>query len=402
MTFQRLHQIAFSLLALCCPLLGSGLLRDLDQLDVTSPEMVLHLNLEDDFAALGSQLGRLYGAWLMSGPEVPPVPLDFPRLFDRLGFNALSSVTLVSEPHPRSGYLNQSLVRFKGAPSGLFLLQGSENRSFSVARYAPADADLALEFSLNSSEALRMLRTILSDLMGPLGQGLLDAQLGQPLVPEGPTLENVIQRLNTRLMVVARVGTPDEASILGPEAPPLRNLVIRAAGIGDLLDAFAPLLQAAGYSRLDESDELAWVRSVQEKEFLLDLRLSRTGPDQDLVLMLGKDTPTWMKGGTRLGDDALYLEFTQDLPTEGLGFWYHSAGFGAAQVGALVSKSNPQNALIPLRQTIASMMDGLSGQQASVMFMDQNALRVMAFQPVSYPSGLAFGTLALIPAILEQ
>lgn len=385
------------------PLQAASLISDLDQLKVTSPEMVFHVNLEGDFASIGDQLSKLYGAWLVSGPEVPPIPLDFARLFDHLGLTALNSLTMVSEPHPRSGFLNQSLARFSDVPTGLFGLQGSENQPFAVAQYAPADADLALEMSLNASEALLIVRKVMVDLMGPLGQGLLDAQLAQPLVPNGPPLEALVQRLNTRLSVVARLGEPAPSNRSGLDVLPAINLVIRAARIGDLLDTLAPALHSAGFSSAPQQEGIVWEKSLQSDDGVLQLRLSRGSPEDDLILMLGKDTQAWIdQPSDRLAQNTAFLDFTRDLPGEGLAFWYSSEKFAAAQVRGLVLQPESEEAFKPLLQSIGSLLESLSGQQASALFMEANALRVMTFQPTSYPSGMAFAAMALIPTLLAS
>jgi hypothetical protein len=383
------------------PALQANLLETLQHLEVESPEIVIHVDTSDDMMAAGDALTELYGAWLVTGPEIPPVPIDFKRLFEHLGISSIRSFTAASEKRAPSGYLNQSLLRFTSGPQGLFLIQGNANLPFSVASTAPADTDLAIEWSIHLGEALRILRSVIVDLMGPLGQGLLDAQLSEPVVPDGPTLKALFDRFNTRIHVIARIPETPAITPAGLGQLPVQNLVVRLAEVGDVLETIVPSLTKAGFVPLLNTRQPAWELSIQSETLDLYLRITRSASSKDLLLLLGKGTEEWINNRTSsLAESARYANFVEGLPEEGLGFWYNSERFASAQAQTVTSLEGLGPEFKPLSQTLASLLKALTGEQAGASFLENEALRTMAYQPASFKANVAIAGIALIPAII--
>ena len=167
--------VCFLLLTACLGH-GSTFEDSMDRLSVENPEFVVHMNLENDFQSLGSFLSQAYLAHLAASPDKPPVPIDFNQLFGHLGLADITSTIWTSEALPEGGFINKSMVEFTESPKGLFLLFGDENLPFSISRTAPGTADLAAELNFNGKILFEILRSFVIDMMGPMGEGLIDAQ----------------------------------------------------------------------------------------------------------------------------------------------------------------------------------------------------------------------------------
>ena len=70
-----------------------------------------------------------------------------------------------------------------GAPTGLFSINGLEPLSFDAAKMAPADATGAMTLAVNLGALRETTILILKQIMGPMGEGIIQQQLGQ-LIPE--------------------------------------------------------------------------------------------------------------------------------------------------------------------------------------------------------------------------
>jgi hypothetical protein len=387
--------------ALTSPFLGAtNFLQAMERLEVQSPELVVFMDLEDDFSAMGKHLSDVYNAWLLTGPDVPPVPVDFSRLFNHLGLLSLKSYTLVSETHSKAGYLNQSLLSFKETPLGLFLVFGERNKPFSIAQEAPADADFAVEFSIDGNRGFEILKAILIDMMGPIGQGLIDSQLNEPVAPDGPTLQQIIDRLETQIQVFSRMQTQPDATTPSTTLP-IDNLVIKANNLGSLLQAFAPLLKKSGFIAVPGSNGTIWELSINEAPVRLLIRIGLIPSSDDLLLTVGKGTDEWYNNKTAsLADNPQFSDFVVDLPTSGLGFWYNSEDFASAQARQFtqgLSDAGLGPEYLPLINHLEGLMEMILGKQAGTIFFEENALRSVSYQPASYKENAAIAGAVVIP-----
>ena len=229
----------------------------MERLSPENPEFLFHVDLEKDFSLLGDFLTEAYLAYQTASPTASPVPVNYEQLFARLGLTNLRSATFTSERSGDSDFFNQGMFLFAGAPGGAFLLMGDSNEPFTVLSSVPADAAFFAESGLSGPALLGIIRNIAVDMMGPMGQGLIDAQLLQPITPDGLTAQDIINRLDTRVHIAIKPDAVPDSKSLPAMAMLNGKFAIRIMGIGDLLDSLAPILQGTGFIPLQDRRYLA-------------------------------------------------------------------------------------------------------------------------------------------------
>ncbi len=398
-------RLSLAALALIVPagLIANTYEDNLDSLDVENPEFLLHLNLEDDFNDLGSLLSGAYMAYLATGPQnVPPIPLDFQALFNRLGLSSLKAWTMASEKVGEKGFLNQSLFRFDGAPSGYFLITGRENRSFTIGSNAPADADMVAEMYFDGPVLLEIVRNVLVDLMGDMGRGMIDGQLQQPINEEGLTPQDIIDQLQSKIYVALRAD--DGALVEGPPAMALLQgpLMVSFSGLGDLLPLISPLLVQKGFTPGQGSSGKAWKLHVGQQGFSLDLYVEAVEASGDLLLYLGEQSRDWFLNPEETIDSvAEYEDMADQLPDEGLSFWFANERISKWQfenIDSQMPEGSPYAGVVAVGK---QFLMRFTGTQAGCSFLEEDAYRVKAWQPTSYKSGTAVALLAIPVGMLS-
>jgi hypothetical protein len=370
----------------------------LQRLAVQDPEFVFYTDLQNDFASAGTFLTEAYLAYLSTSPDgVPPIPVDFNRLFATLGLSPLTSLIATSEANPEFGFTNQMMFSFKEAPSGIFLITGDTNRAFSIADTAPADAQLVAEMNLNGAALFQIVRKLVIDLMGPLGEGMIDAQMNQPVIPDGPTLAEVITRLTTHIQIALKPSLNKE-STLPPAMAVFDGLsIIQIANVADLLQPFAPILQQAGFSSVSEAGATTWSLSVPAGPVPVSVFLQTLPDSNDLIVSFNKDSKDWFLGqGPAIGTSPAFAKSIAGLPQSGLSFWYSTAEMSQLQIQNLDAQLPESGNLQPILDVVKRFLLKYTGEQSGVSFLDGNAYRVMSFQPTSYKTNLALAG-AIIP-----
>ena len=371
------------------PALANNYADAMSELGVKEPEFILHLDVENDFNTLGQLLTRLYLEYLKTSPEVPPIPVSFDALFHRLGLSNIRSLTMVSERNGE-GFLNQALTRFEGSPQGLFRVIGDSNEAFGLLESGPADADLLLEMSFKMPALLEIVRSMAFDLMGPTGQGLVDAQLMQPVNESGMTWMDIINRIDTRIQFAASL--PDTPN---PELPPAMRLVesragLRLQGMGDLLAALGPMLQGAGFTEVPASGQTAWQLVRSNDLFPVEVRIESLPESGDLLLTYSGDARDWFLSGTGISPELAELMASHPgIPRTGLSFWYDSGTLSRMQVENMWADLEMEEKYAPVLAILQDFILGLTGRQVAVGVVGPSSHRSIALQPASYKTSIA-------------
>lgn len=366
----------------------------MERLAAEDPEMVLHANLEQDFAVLGEFLTKVYLEYQASSPEMPPVPVDYEMLFQRLGLLNLRAATLTSEREAEGVFLNKSIFLFDGAPEGAFLLTGSSNQPFTILSSAPADAAAIAEIGLEGTALLEIVRNVAIDLMGPMGQGIIDAQLSQPITPDGLTALDIVNRLNTRVLAAMKPAAADGTEIHPAMVLLKGNIAIRLTSVGDLLASVGPLLQGAGF--VPTEDGSAWTFSSPAPELPIEVRLESLPDSNDLLLTTSNASRDWfLNSTTGIGESAALQAALKGFPDSGLSLWYDDGTLGALQIDNAMADLQQSEQLMPVMESLISFMKAFTGPQSGVSYLEEDAYRVMGRQPTSYKTQAALTAVAI-------
>lgn len=395
--------------ALITALLGAGLSNlhaadlasTLERLEISEPEVLIYTDLEGDPAKAGAFLTQAYTAYLMTSPDIPPIPVDASKLLSRIGFLNMKRLVLASEAREGGGFVNQFFVGFDGAPSGLFLLAGDVNRPFSVADTAPFDADLAAEFSFNGVGLYQIIQNIAVDLMGPMGQGMLESTMSQRIGGTGPTFADLLNRLTTQAHIIVKLDEEAEPIFENPQIPglalPQGQIALRIADIADIFNAFAPMFIEQGFSSVGTADAPAWKFSLPAMPQLPPLWLTTLGESNDLLLTFSETSREWYTTGARkpLSGSPDFVETIAGMPASGLSFWYANERISRLQVDALDKQLQLDESFQPLIGVIKELLLNHTGPQVGVSRLEEDAYRVISRQPTSYKSSLALFAAAM-------
>lgn len=392
---MKLKLLAVAAASLPTVLSASDFAESLQKIDAENPQVVLHANVENDFAVLGSFLTDMYMSYLMTSPDVPPIPVDFNKLFDRLGLSTLTSMTMASMRADVAAYRNEFIAEFSGDPAGLFLIGGTENQPFTVPDIAPADADLVFEMNFEGEIFFSIIRGIVIDMMGPMGENIIDGQMNQPLSEGGPTLAEVIKRLTTNIQVAVKPDFGDGTPVSTAKAFLNGQGIVRIADIADLIDSFVPMLEQAGFTPVVGSEGQSWMMVSPNPELPFSLYLTKMAESNDLAVSLGEDSLSWfLTPDNAIGGMEEFKKITQGLPREGLSFWYSTKEMGTLQIQNLdadLQNEDPQ--MVAIFANLKEFLLRFTGTQASVSYLDDQAYRTTSIQPASLKAN--FGLVAV-------
>ena len=393
---NRLSYLLIALPAFTPSLPAASYHENMEALAPADPEFVLHMDLENDFSSMGAFLTELYMGYLQSAEDAPPIPIDFGKLFDRLGLGNLESMTMVSSPAGKGGFLNQSLFRFDGAPDGLFLLTGSRNEVFSLRYTAPADADFLAEFTLDGVALYGIIRNLVTDIMGPLGEGILEGQMSQPVNEEGRTLQEIINRLQTRVQIGLKPNYEKEAALPGILGILQGHGVVRLSGLGDLLPDLAPFLMQIGFTAIPEGNGYQMVLPLPEQAVMIPIFIETEETGNALFISFSEGARTWFtRPDETIPSRPEFLEAVSGLPQEGVSLWFSSKRLAEWQIDNLDEQLGGSGLNAGLVAPLQKLMRRFSGPQAGCAFLEEDAYRVISWQPLSYKTNLAVAGLAV-------
>jgi hypothetical protein len=397
-----MKKTALFLSALAASTLLAGPYSDvISELKTDEPEFLLHMNLDGDTDTLGAFLTGLYTSYVQMNPDVPPIPVDFARVFGHLGFQNVTGYTVASEADPdHAGFINHSVFSFDGSPSGLFTLFGESNRPLTLASRTPADADLAFEMALNGDALFQIVRALVIDIMGPMGQGLIDQQLNQPVFPEGPTLAQLIEKLSTRMEFTLKAGDEPLPGPLAQLQFLTGNVALRIADVSELIAPLEPMLMQAGFAPVEGSADKTWRMDIPLGPEMMPLYLTTESATNDLVVMVNDSTSQWLASGSAnsLANDPALSSRLAQLPPDGIAFWYSSKRLSQMQIDQIDAQL-PSNMVqvAPLFNTMKGFLSRYAGEQIGISYLEENAYRGKAYSPTSVKTSLALA-LTITPA----
>ncbi|ADE55243.1 hypothetical protein [Coraliomargarita akajimensis] len=286
----------------------------------TDGSLVGYINFEGDGQEIGSKLTAIYQDVLTANPGMMPIPVDFVALFDNLGFGCVEAIGVSSKEVADGLQQNKSVMLLNGEPTGLLAIYGNSSTpsaSFAAAELAPADATAAISTNIDWTALQATVTAILTQTMGPMGEGLVQGQLQQMIPGTDIKYAEIITALSGRWDAFWLESYNEEFM-------PSYKAWIRIENAGALLPRLESILTDMGITlKKDETGTVADFSHMLDMEGMGLFIQSTTGGE--LIIYThenwGPDSE-----GTRLNATEDYQKLAGKLPATALSYSY-SAGY---------------------------------------------------------------------------
>ncbi|MBC2607299.1 hypothetical protein [Pelagicoccus albus] len=365
-------------------------------------EMSEHLDLDGDFVGfmdfdgdgqmIGEKLNVIYQQVAEANPNVPPFPIDFPSLFETLGFGSVRSIGMSSSEVEEGLFRNLSVTLLEGEPAGLFSVYDLEPTGFRAAEFAPADATTAMSGRLDYDAIVTTAKALASQVMGPMGEGMVMQGLSQPVPGTDVTIAEIVSGLSGGMDLIL------SQSFENPQMPDIKAW-ISLKDAGALIPRLEPLLAQVQGQFVDTDHGRVADLSALLQGAPFGLYIEDPADSDDLLIYTDaawvasfgspsdslKSTPEFIKVTERLPDDAA--------------FYAYSKGVDLSQI-LVALESNPQAAAyVPLiENAVTSLFGGFLAPNASATYRDDDALITDSYAGFSYkglmmalPAGIGAG-----------
>lgn len=378
-TFKQLSAAALALGSSSIALAGGSFQEVSEHLDLDG-DFIGYMDFDGNGQALGEKLNVIYRDLGPMVPDLPPIPLDFPALFETLGFGSVRSMGMSSTEVEPGLFRNRSVTLLEGDPAGLFKIYGLDPISFRAAEIAPADATSAFSGRVDFNALVETARALAVQIMGPMGEGMLSQGLMQPIPGTDVTAKEAIEALSGGMDLIV------SQSFESPQKQQVKAWV-SLHGAASLLPRLDPLLAQMGI--VFEESEAGRVAdlSMFMKGAPVGLFASVPAGSDNLVLYTDAD---WVKsfgaGDSGLTSTPNFQRVTAKLPKVAA-FHAYSSGFDTQQLLGAFS-SNPETAAMApaIVSAIDSLFGGFVSPSASATYREGDALLADSYAGVSYKS----------------
>ncbi len=353
-------------------------------------EVAEHLDLDGDFVGfmdfdgdgqvIGDKLNVVYQDFAQVVPDMPPFPLDFPSMFETLGFGSVRSMGVSSTEVEDGLYRNRSVTMLEGDPAGLFKVYGLEPIPFRAAELAPADATSAFSGQLNFDEIVATAKALASQVMGPMGEGMVMQGLTQPIPGTDITAQEAVSALSGGMDLIV------SQSMENPQAPDIK-IWASLNGAGTLLPRLEPLLAQMQIQFVDTDSGRSADLSMLMQGAPMGLFVEVPAGTNDLVLYTDQEwVQTFGVGSSGLTGTADYKNVAGRLPQDAA-FYAYSTGFDVQQLNGILSQNPDAAAMAPIIvKSIDSLFGGFLAPSASATYREGDALITEGYAGFSYKS----------------
>lgn len=265
-------------------------------------------------------------------PEVAALKdFDWRGLFKDLGVMNIAAAGISS--HQVDGrYLNKSYLHVPGGRRGVLRLFGRKAGEFETRNMAPANADLVIERELNLTEGYRVGRDLIKQFKEPKAERNWKQLMGQKVADLGVTVGDVFQKLDTRVIVIARLS--DTETIAIPDAPievPKFDIYLSLDGMAWLFDKMLEQLppEAVGAIEVGDGFRLLQLPPMPPEDPIMS-PLLRVNTESGRVSIATSVAflAECESGEGGLFESTAFKAATAGLPTKGNGLTYVSEDVG--------------------------------------------------------------------------
>ncbi|NBB79825.1 MAG: hypothetical protein GVY36_10320 [Verrucomicrobia bacterium] len=312
--------------------------------------LVGYIDFEGDGRKIGDTLNEIYAQIVAASPEMPPIPVDFTQLIDTLGFGSLKAIAISSKEVEPGLHSNRSVALMQDEPTGLFALYATEPLTFTAAEKAPADATAALTASINLIPLRSTATQILQQIMGPMGEAMVQQQLAQAIPQTDITYDEAIERLSGKWDVFWHQSYREnfQQDV---------KFWVSIEGAGKLLPRLRSMSEQMGVAFIEDDTTLkANFSPLLGPDATVGLYVEAPKQSGELIIHSHRDwTPD--SDGPRLVDQPAFKNLADRLPGEGIAFSY-SRG---ADLDPMLGMMDAIPGAAPYKQASESALDLLIG-----------------------------------------
>lgn len=351
-----------------------------DHLDLDG-DFVAYMDFDGEGQALGEKLNVIYQQFAQANPQVPPVPVDFPSIFETLGFGSVRAMGMSSTEVEEGLHRNRSVTLLEGDPKGVFGIYSLEPIEFRAARMAPADATTVVSGRLNFNAIVDTAKALGTTVMGPVGEGMVMQGLSQPVPGTDVTAAEIVEALSGGMDLIV------SQSLENPEMPEIK-VYLALKGAATVLPRLEPALLKMGVQFMDT-----------EKGRVADLSMFMQGAPMGLFVEVPKDSDelivytdaSWVESfgtGGGLMDTEAFRRVADRLPQDAA-FYAYSSGVDVEQLMGMLSRNPKIAAFVPvISNAVDSLLGGFLAPNASATRRQGEALISEAYAGYSYKDAL--------------
>lgn len=357
------------------------------------------MDFDGDGQVIGEKLNVIYQEFAAANPDVPPFPIDFPSIFEALGFGSVKSMGMSSMEVEEGLFRNMSVTMLEGDPAGLLSMYGMDSIPFRAAEIAPADATTVMSGRIDFTALSTTANDLATRVMGPMGEGMVAQGLTQPVPGTELTVGELLVSLSNGMDLIM------SQSFENPQQPDMK-IWLSLSGAGSLLPQLEPVLAQQGVELVDTGDGVMTDLSALTQKMPFGLFLEAPADTDDLILYTDAE---WISSfGSESGglmDTEEFQKVTNKLPKDAA-FYAYSSGLDVSQLVALLEANPDTAAMAPaIGNAVESLFGGLLGPNASATYHKDDALITEGYAGFSYkgllmalPAGIGAGVGAGIAA----
>jgi hypothetical protein len=157
------------------------------------------------------------------------------------------------------------------------------------------------------------------------------------------------------------------------------------------------MLQQAGFAPVEGAEGTAWKFSVPNADYNMSIYLMGIRGSNDLLIAFNEGSHDWfLNNGDSISSSASFQKETAGLPEAGVSFWYTTAEMAELQIQQLDAQPSGNEKYLPMISALKSFLLNYTGAQAGVSWLEEDAYRVVSYQPTSYKTNIALAG-AIIP-----
>ena len=289
-----------------------------------------YVDLTEETEKLATLLDEIVAEARSASADMPPVPLDFGKLFAVTGLAGMDAVGLSSRETGDGFFHNRSILFFPEGASGLFAVFGDRPRPFAALEMAPAGADFVYEANYRPVVLRDTLVEAAEALGGPFGRGTLVQQLDA----ERPVLGNrsingIIEGLGDRMFVIVEFVDENEVPLDDRATFPEPRALLAVDGATTLLASLRPAVEKRDDLRWKDTADGFEIRSTESPPppygFLEPVLVADTAEDRVFLATSPAFLEACRQGGGLRDSDA-FREAANLLPPEGVSLAYAAPG----------------------------------------------------------------------------